>query len=66
MIEVSEINAHGRRTVLATAPTFADAKAQVEAMGVAFMEDDADHADCADAYLNDGRVIAVQPEGFTL
>lgn len=65
MINIYESNM-SRRTVIATAATFAEAKVKVEAMGVAFMEDDADHADCADAYLNDGRIIAIQPEGFKL
>lgn len=65
MIEVIETGMNGRRKVIATAPDFAAAKAKVVAMGVAFMEDDADHNDCADAYLNDSRVIAIQPEGFT-
>lgn len=66
MIEIFETNSLGRRSQIATAPTFAEAKAKVEAMGVAFMEDDADHTDCADAYLNDGRIVAIQPVGFTL
>lgn len=66
-IEISETNSLGRRTVIATAPDFIAAKALVEAMGVAFMEDDTDgYADCADAYLNDGRIVAIQPEGFKL
>lgn len=65
MIEIIETNMT-RRTVISTAANFAAAKAQVEAMGVAFMDDDADHADCADAYLNDGRIIAIQPVGFKL
>lgn len=55
-----------RRTLLATAPTFSEAKTKVEAMGVAFMEDDLDFTDCADAYLNDGRIIAIQPDGFVI
>ena len=66
MIEIYETNALGRRSQIATAPDFAAAKALVEAMGVAFMEDDEDHTDCADAYLNDGRIVSVQPVGFTL
>lgn len=66
MIEVYESNSLGRRSQIATAPTFAEAKALVVAMGVAFMEDDEDHADCADAYLNDGRIVSIQPVGFTL
>ncbi len=66
MIEIFETNSLGRRTQVATAPDFIAAKALVEAMGVAFMEDDEDHTDCADAYLNDGRIVAIQPVGFTL
>lgn len=65
MHELIETNMHGRRTVIATAPSFADAKAKAESMGVAFMEDDSDYPECADAYLADGRVVAIQPEGFT-
>lgn len=55
-----------RRTLIAQEPTFAEAKARVERMGVAFMEDDSEYVDCADAYTNDGRIIAIQPDGFTL
>ena len=63
MIEIIE-NVGPRRTVIATAETFAEAKDKVIAMGVSFMEDDEDYIDCADAYMNNGRVIAIQPEGF--
>jgi hypothetical protein len=66
MHEIFETSITGRRDVIATAPDFAAAKARVEAMGVAFMEDDSDYPGCADAFLNDGRVVAIQPEGFTL
>ena len=66
MIEIYETNSLGHRTQLATAPDFITAKALVEEMGVAFMEDDEDHTDCADAYLNDGRIVAIQPVGFKL
>lgn len=59
MIEVRE-----DRTVLGTYASFADAKAYVEALGVVFMEDDASYSNCADAFLKDGRIIAIQPEGF--
>lgn len=52
--------------IIDTADTFEAAKAKVEAQGVAFMEDDADHAGCADAYMHDGRIVTVQPEGFAL
>jgi hypothetical protein len=63
---INIIESGNRRNVIATAETFADAKAKVVAMGVAFMEDDTDHADCADAYLIDGRIIAIQPEGLVV
>jgi hypothetical protein len=63
---INIIESGNRRNVIATAETFADAKAKVVAMGVAFMEDDPDHTDCADAYLNDGRIIAIQPEGLVV
>lgn len=66
MHQIIETGMNGRRVEIATAPTFEEAKAKVEAMGAAFMEDDADFPECADAYLNDGRVIAIQPEGFTV
>lgn len=65
MIEVIELLA-SRRVVIATAPTFTEAKDKVTAMGAAFMEDDAEYVDCADALLYDGRIVAIQPEGFTL
>lgn len=64
MHEIIENNMMGRRTVIATAESFIAAKEAVVAMGVAFMEDDADYPECADAYLNDGRVLAIQPTGF--
>ena len=64
MFEIIESTGIARRTVIDTAPTFEEAKAKVEAMGVAFMEDDADYPGCADAFLNDSRLIAIQPVGF--
>lgn len=54
------------RRTFATFNTFEEAKARVEAMGVVFMEDDADHPNCADAFMTDGRVIAIQPVDFKL
>lgn len=66
MFEIIENNMNGRRAVIATEATFEGAKARVESYGVAFMDDDADYPNCADAYLADGRVIAIQPEGFTV
>lgn len=65
MIEVIEMIA-SRRNVLARLDTFEAAKAKVESMGIAHMEDDSDYPNCADALLRDGRIIAIQPEGFTL
>jgi hypothetical protein len=62
MFEVIE----GYVNILATKPTFADAKAYVESLGVAHMEDDPNYVDCADALLTDGRVVAIQPVGFKL
>jgi hypothetical protein len=54
------------RKVIAGAPTLRDAKVIVEAMGVVFMETDNDYPNCADAFLTDGRVVAIQPVGFKL
>lgn len=64
MFEIIETHNSGRREVIATASSFVEAKNKVQAMGVLFMEDDSDYPDCADAYLNGGRVVAIQPEGF--
>lgn len=66
MFEIVETHNSGRREVLATAESFVEAKNKVQEMGVLYMEDDADHADCADAYLVGGRVVAIQPVGFKL
>jgi hypothetical protein len=59
-----EIQEAGRK--IAEADTFEAAKAIVNAWGVSFMQDDDDYADCADAFMSDGRVIAIQPAGFKL
>lgn len=66
MFEIVETSDTGRREVIATAPSFIAAKNKVEEMGVLFMEDDSDYPDCADAYLEGGRVVAIQPVGFTV
>ena len=66
MIAVIESPTPRQRITIATAETFIEAKALVSAMGVVFMEDDPDYDNCADAFLNDGRVLAIQPVGFTL
>ncbi len=64
MFEIIETSMNNRRATIATVDTFEVAKAHVEAMGVSFMEDDTDHPNCADAFLTDGRIIAIQPVGF--
>lgn len=64
MFEIIETHMNNRREVIATAESFDAAKATVTAMGVSFMEDDADYPGCADAFMNDGRTIAIQPAGF--
>lgn len=57
-----------RRPLLATRESLEEAKAYILAIDpMAFMEDDADNAGCADAYLpKSGRLMAVEPEGFKL
>lgn len=67
MIEITKTIFHDgetKRRVLKTVETFAEAKAEVLALGVAFIEDDEDYEDCADAILNDGSLIAIQPVGL--
>lgn len=71
MIEISRVEGTGpltlRRVVVARAPTFAEAKAKAhELFAVAFMDDDADHAGCADFITEEGGVYAIQPRGFRL
>lgn len=66
MFEILEVQM-GSRPVIAVidkADTFEAAKMKVKAMGVVMITDDADNADCADAYLKDGRCVAIQPKGF--
>lgn len=57
-----------RRPLVASFATFEEAKASIFARdAMAFVEDDADNAGCADAYLPaSGRLMAVEPEGFKL
>jgi hypothetical protein len=66
MIEIIETTQSGHRRVIDTTEDFASAKLLVERLpgGVCFMEDDADYPECADAYMNNGRVLAIQPVGF--
>jgi hypothetical protein len=63
--EISESN-NNRISIVGKADSFEAAKAIVEAMGVAFGEDDATFPDCYDAYMNDRRVLSVQPVGFKI
>jgi hypothetical protein len=65
MFQVREFTGNTFRTLTERA-SFAAAKAYVETLGVSFMEDDADHEGCADAFLTDGRIVAIQPVGFKL
>ncbi len=55
-----------RKPLITSAATLADAKAAILAIDAnAFVEDDADHDGCADAYLpGSGRLMAVEPDGF--
>ncbi len=66
MIEIIEADSLSNRRRIATAETFEEAMTMVENMGAAFWEEDADYVDCADAFLKDGRIISVQPVGFSL
>lgn len=66
MFEVIEAGFNGYKKMHVIKPSFADAKAYVESLGVSYMEDDADYEGCADALLTDGRVVAIQPVGFKL
>lgn len=65
MFNIIETNM-SRRNVIKTAPTFETAIDALCEMGVAFMEEDADYPDCADALLNDGRIVVIEPVGFKL
>ncbi len=68
MIIIAESNGIGisRPTKLAERETFAEAWAYVEAMNPLCLEADPDHADCADAFLADGRILTIQPHDFRI
>lgn len=62
--EIHEWSGNTKR-VIGTFDSFAEAKSFAETeLGALHMEDDADYDGCADAYLSDGRVIAIQPVNF--
>jgi hypothetical protein len=67
-IEISELRGSPpRRVVVAKADDFAEAKDKArELFDVAFMDDDDDHADCADFITQQGAIYAIQPRGFSL
>lgn len=64
MIEIIETGM-GTHTVIRTVASLQAAKSIVRDWGYAHMADDPDYPNCADAYLNDGRTIAMQPVGFS-
>ena len=64
MIITSESTGLGRQTKIAEHETFAEAWAAIEAKGPVCLEADPDYADCADAYMADGRLITIQPHDF--
>jgi len=66
MFEVFERSITGRKVVLATKDNFNQALSYVEDLGAIYTELDSEYEGCADAYLNNGQVIAVQPVGFKL
>jgi hypothetical protein len=49
------------RTIAATFATFTAAVEYVQSQGVAHYELDRDNMDCADAFMNDGRLLAIEP-----
>lgn len=49
------------RHELARVDDFDAALARIEAMGSVLVEADSDYPGCADAFLRDGRVVAVEP-----
>jgi hypothetical protein len=66
LIESQMLRTHMVHILLETVATFEEALLKVEAMGAICLEEDADHEGCADAFLRDGRIMMIQPEGFTL
>ena len=60
MTTVYEISGFARRTAIASFAQFDDAIAYVTSLKPVCLELDADHPGCADAYLPDTRLIAVE------
>lgn len=65
MLHIIENNGH-RRTIVATVTTFAEGLNKLNAMEPLFLEEDSHYRYCADAYMRDGRVLALQPIGFDI
>jgi hypothetical protein len=63
--EVREVSGFAFKT-LATLDTFEAAKDYVNGLDPLLVEDDKDYPGCADAFLKDGRVVAIQPVGFKI
>ncbi len=55
-----------RRPSLIEAKHFVTCFAMARGATVIMMEDDADNPGCADAYLSDGTLMMIEPEGFKL
>lgn len=67
VIELSGLNGAMRREIHATADSRAEAVAAMRArFTVIHYEDDSLYPLCADAFTNCGRVLSIQPEGFSL
>ena len=64
--ELFESLGNGRKLVFKTFPTFDQAWQELKQMQPVSMELDEDHAECADAYTKDGRILAIQPVGFKI
>lgn len=64
-IQVLEaVGVSNRYAVIKTCASFDEAVAYVEGLNPICFEKDADYPNCADAFLRDGRILAIQPEGF--
>ena len=66
MVGIISAAVGNRYAVLKTFDTFAEAAEYVQSLKPVCFEPDADYPDCGDAILQDGRLLAIQPEGFKL
>jgi hypothetical protein len=57
---VYEVTGVARRTAIGVFPTFDAALAYVETLNPVLLEPDADHPGCADAFLPDTRILAIE------